>query len=146
MTASRGERSDKGQVALLVVGFAVVVLLLLAVVIDASVAYLRRQAIEALADGAALAAADGVQGDQVYTQGLGTYAEIDPVVAQRHVAEYLAATEATSQFPGLRWSVSPSGDSVTVHLSAPLDLPISPPGWADSAYVDGIASAVVPVS
>jgi hypothetical protein len=35
---------------------------------------------------------------------------------------------------------------VTVRLSAPVQLPITPPGWVDEAYVDGVASAVVPVT
>ena len=140
------QRTQAGQVSLLIVGFTVVVLLLIGVVVDASAAFLRRQALESLADGAALAAADGVQGRAVYTHGLGATAQIDPAVAQRYVAEYLAATGAAARFPGLQWSVEPAGDSVTVRLSAPLDLPISPPGWVDQAYVDGVASAVVPVS
>ena len=137
---------ERGQVSVLIVGFAAILVLLVGVVVDASAAFLQRQAMESLADGAALAAADGVQGEQVYTSGLGSMAYIDPVVAQRYVDAYLASTGATARFPGLRWSVEPSGDSVTVHLSAPLDLPFAPPGWVQTANVDGVASAVVPVS
>ena len=141
-----GRGADGGQVSLLIVGFTAILILLIGVVVDASAAFLQRQAIESLADGAALAAADGVQGEHVYTHGLGPMAQIDPVAAERYVADYLASTDAAAQFPGLRWSVEPSGDSVTVRLSAPMDLPIAPPGWVETAYVDGVASAVVPVS
>lgn len=140
------ETCQRGQVSVLIVGFAAILVLLVAVVVDASAAFLQRQALESLADGAALAAADGVQGEAVYTHGLGSTAQIDPVVAQRYVDAYLASSGAAAQFPGLRWSVDPAGNSVTVHLSAPLDLPLAPPGWVQTAYVDGVASAVVPVS
>ena len=143
---SRRIRGERGQVSLLIVGFAAMLILLVSVVVDASAAFLQRQAIESLADGAALAAADGVQGEQVYTGGLGSMAQIDPVVAQRYVDTYLASSGATTRFPGLRWSVHPAGDSVTVHLSAPINLPLAPPGWVQTATVDGVASAVVPVS
>jgi uncharacterized membrane protein len=50
----------------MIVGLAVVAIMLIGVVVDASAAYLRRSGLDSLADGAALAAADGVQGRQVY--------------------------------------------------------------------------------
>ena len=82
---SRGR--EAGQATVMVVGFAVVALLMVAVAVDASAAYLRRQGLDNLADGAALAAADGVQGRQVYEGGLGERARIDPVVARGYVLE-----------------------------------------------------------
>jgi hypothetical protein len=138
-------RRQSGQTALLILGFFLLAVLLVGVVVDASAAYLRRQALNGLADGAALAAADGVQGDQVYTGGLGETAQIDPVAARRYVATYLAQARAHARFDGLVYRVLPAGDSVTVHLSAPLDLPIPPPGWAGAPWIDGTASAAVPV-
>lgn len=138
-------RDHSGQATLLILGFFLVGVLLVGVVVDASAAYLRRQALNALADGAALAAADGVQGEQVYTGGLGEHALIDPVTAREHVATYLAQTDAHRRFPGLTYRVLPAGDSVSVHLSAPLDLPIPPPGWTGAPWIRGVASAAVPV-
>lgn len=132
-----------GQITLLVLGFFLVAVLLIGVVVDASAAYLQRQSLNALADGAALAAADGVQGEQVYAGGLGEYAEIDPVVAESYVRRYLADSGAGQRFPGLRWAVEHTGTSVTVRLAAPLDLPIPPPGSADTALITGSASSVV---
>jgi Putative Flp pilus-assembly TadE/G-like len=138
-------RREAGQATLLILGFFLIAVLLVGAVVDASAAYLRRQALNSLADGAALAAADGVQGEQVYTSGLGETALIDPVAAREYVATYLARTGAHARYPGLVYRVLPAGDSVTVHLSAPLDLPIPPPGWSGATWVDGVASAAVPV-
>ncbi len=137
--------TETGTVTVLVVGFVVVVGLLVAVVVDASAAYLRRQQVTALADGAALAAADGAQGEEVYTSGLGVRADIDPVQARAHVAAYLQRTEAAAAFPGLSWQVSTNGTEVQVRLAAPLELPITPSGWVGETSVDGVASAVVEV-
>jgi hypothetical protein len=53
----------------MIVGFFVVVALMCVVVIDASAAYLRRQQLGSLADGAALAAADGAQGSRCTRAG-----------------------------------------------------------------------------
>jgi len=138
-------RTESGQITVVLVGFFLVLGLLAAAVIDASAAYLRRQSLHSLADGAVLAAADGVQGEQVYTEGLGELAQVDPVVAQRSVGEYLQRTGALTQYPGLTWEVRSSGDSVTVWLAAPLRLPLSPPGWDDVVTISADASAVVPV-
>lgn len=137
---------ERGTITVLVVGFLVVLGLLCALVIDASAAYLRRQSVNGLADGAALAAADGAQGAGLYEQGLGRRAPIDPALADAAVADYVAATGAITTYPGLSWTVTTAGSTVTVRLSTPLDLPLDPAGWADSTMVSGTGSAVVQVS
>jgi uncharacterized membrane protein len=138
-------RDERGSIAPLIIGFALVVGVLVAVVVDASAAYLRRQGLDSLADAAALAATDGLQGESVYTHGLGARAEIDPVAARRYVADYLRSTGAPARYPGLGWSVSTTATTVTVRLSGPLDLPLRVPGVGASATITGTASAVVVV-
>ena len=145
MTRRTG-RSDCGTITVLVVGFVVVLGLLTAMVVDASAAYLRRESVNGLADGAALAAADGAQGTGVYERGLGEQAPIDPAVARAAVAEYLRSTGADAAYPGLSWQVTATGTAVTVQLSAPLDLPLDPAGWTDTSPVVGTGAAIVQVS
>lgn len=139
-------RGERGQVTVLIVGFATVAALMVGVVVDASAAYLRREGLDAVADGAALAAADGIQGAQVYEGGLGERARIDPVAARRFVADYLRATQAASRFPGLACLVRTDDEHIVVRVSAPLDLPIDPPGWDHRPVVGATASSVVLVS
>ena len=145
MSTRTSARSEEGHVTVMIVGFFVVVALMCVVVIDASAAYLRRQQLGSLADGAALAAADGAQGLEVYEGGLGELAEVDAAAAQEHVQRYLATVGAAEEHPGLVASVHTDGNMVTVTLQAPLQLPISPPGWNGTTVVAGSASAVVPV-
>ena len=139
-------RDERGQTAVLIVGFFLVALLLVVVVVDASAAYLRRQELDALADGAALAAADGIQGSQVYEDGLGERAAIDPELARSYVADYLERLGARRDHPGLVPEVTVRGDSVEVVVHAPLELPFVPPGWTSGTRVTGRASAFVAVS
>ena len=141
-----GTRGEAGQTSLLIIGFAIVVVMLVTVVVDASAAYLRRQGLDSLADGAALAAADGVQGRQVYEGGLGDRADIDPVAAEGYVADYLAAVGAGRRYPGLTYSVGATTEAVVVRVSAPLDLPLVPPGWDRRPVVTGTAASFVVVS
>ncbi len=140
------DSGENGQTSLMIIGFAVVVLLMVVVVVDASAAYLRRQGLGSLADGAAVAAADGIQGEQVYQQGLGERAQIDPAVARAYAADYLAASGAAAKYPGLSYSVQSTTDSVVVRVSAPLELPFSPPGWEDRPVITGTAASYVVVS
>ncbi len=106
---SKPRRSERGSVTPLIIGFAVVVAMLVAVVVDASAAYLRRQGLNSAADAAALAATDGIQGEEVYTHGLGERAEIDPAAARRYVADYFASSGIRRRFPGLDYSVADDG-------------------------------------
>jgi|SRR3954447_6112575 len=139
-------RDERGQTTLLIIGFAIVAIMLVAVVVDASSAYLRRTGLDSVADGAALAAADGVQGRQVYEGGLGERAQIDPAVARRDVAEYLRDTGAAARYPGLTVHVEAGTDRVVVHVAAPLELPITPPGWDRRPTISGTAASFVVVS
>jgi hypothetical protein len=145
-TAPCHRRCDFGQTSLLIVGLAVVVVMLVAVVVDASAAYLRRQGLDSLADGAALAAADGLQGQQVYEGGLGERALIDPRAAELFVAGYLNTVRAAQKYPGLSYSVEAAADRILVRVSAPLDLPLTPPGWKTRPMITGTAVCFVVVS
>ena len=130
----------------MIVGFFVVLVMTVAVVVDASAAYLRRQALSSLADGAALAAANGLQGEHVYTSGLGERAVLDPGSARELVASYLADVGAGRNHPGLSHSVVTRGERVVVRVGAPLDLPIPVPGVVGRTRVTATAAAVVLVA
>ena len=138
--------AERGQVTVMIIGFFLVVGLLTVVVVDASAAYLRNQSLNSLADGAALAAVDGIEGEQVYGGDLDDRAEIDPELAEQYVEQYLDDIGAHDDYPALAWDVHLVGERAVVEISAPLTLPFSPPGWDDSSIVTGEASAVVPVT
>ena len=139
-------RTERGSITPLIVGFAFLVAVLVAVVVDASAAYLRRQGLNSVADAAALAATDGLQGDRVYAHGLDDLAEIDAEAARRYVGDYLRSSDAFARYPGLDWTVSTSATTVVVRVIAPLDLPLRVPGVGETATVTGTAAAVVVVS
>lgn len=139
-------RGEAGSVAPLIIGFALILATLVAVVVDASAAFLRRQSLDSLADAAALAATDGLQGEQVYTHGLGEKAAIDAATARRYAAAYLAGSGARARYPGLSARVSTRGDVVVVRLSAPLRLPLRVPGVLGETVVTGQAASEVLVS
>jgi len=142
---SKHGRDERGQTAVLIIGFAVVVAMTVVVVVDASAAYLRRQALNTLADGAALAAVDGVREEQVYVGGLGESAVVDPAAAAQRVRTYLASSGALDAYPGLRHSVRAEDDRVVVRIVAPLELPFGVPGTASTADVGATAAAVATV-
>ncbi|MCW2797261.1 Tad domain-containing protein [Nocardioides sp.] len=143
----RRPRDQRGQVSLLIVGFAVVLAMAVALVVDATAAYLQRQGLDTLADGAALRGADlGATGREVYEGGLPderlrlTAARVRPAVAA-----YLREVGAYAKYPGLTYDVrvDPGTSSVTVSLHAPLDLPLTIPGSPDHPSIGADGSAVV---
>lgn len=140
-------RDERGSTTVLIIGFAVVLLMLVAVVVDASAAYLRRQALDNLADGAALAGADaGASGEDVYTTGVDEERlQLFADSARAGVDDYLNRSGAYADHPGLRVAVSvdPGTRSVTVRLRAPLELPLSIPGSPERATIGATGSAIV---
>jgi len=141
----RRGHDERGQTAVLIIGFTLVIVMMVVVVVDASAAYLRRQALSSLADGAALAAADGIAGEQVYTSGLGDRATIDPLAARALVDAHLAAVGAGRSYPGMTYGVETARDRVVVRVAAPLALPLPLPGVVERTWVTGTAAAVIAV-
>ena len=147
MGRAETRRSERGSVTPMIIGFAAFLLVLIAVVIDASAAYLQRQGLTTLADGAALQGADlGSVG--AYTAGV-PEVRLAQNAEQVHeaVGEYLRATGAYRTYPGLshRVSVERSTQVVTVTVRAPLDLPLAVPGVRSSPVVVATGRAVVTV-
>ena len=100
-------RDQRGQTSVLIIGFAVVLLLMVGVVVDSSAAYLQRQGLDTLADGAALAGADEVRGSGVYEDGLtGERAPLDAAAARAAVQDYLTGIGAYDDHPGLSFDVA----------------------------------------
>lgn len=139
------QRDQRGSSTPLILAFVAIVLLLVAVVVDASAAYLTRQRLDALADGAALQGADqGAQGSDAYDGGLaGGDLRISQREAEQAVRAYLRDIGATVDHPGLRAVVRVDGDRVVVELVAPLDLPLTVPGAPAWSEVRSTGSAVV---
>lgn len=140
-------RDERGQVTVLIVGFALVLVMAVVVVTDASAAYLQRQGLDSLADGAALYAADlGATGS--YADGLSDERLLQEEESVKGaVATYLALTGAAERFPGIRVrvDVDPVARSVTVALDAPLDLPLTVPGSPSAPRVGASSTAAVTV-
>ncbi|WP_328996432.1 pilus assembly protein TadG-related protein [Kribbella sp. NBC_01245] len=124
----------------LIIGFAAVVLLMVAVVTDISKAFLVRRDLDATADGAVLAAANGLA---LHRDQTGATAEIDLDEATRLTGEYLEAVNAESTFDGLTWSTTVDGQTVIVTLTSTVDLPFEPPGWDTTPEITSNAAAII---
>jgi uncharacterized membrane protein len=146
--ADRWRRDERGTVTVLIIGLAVVLLMMTAVVTDASAAYLQSQGLDTLADGAALTGADaGASGDETYAGGLGPDLRLDAGLARAAVLTYLHRTGAYARFPGLtvHVSVDPAAQRVVVDVHAPIHLPLHVPGSPEHATIGATGAATVGV-
>ncbi|MFT4300057.1 MAG: pilus assembly protein TadG-related protein [Aeromicrobium sp.] len=125
-------RRDDGQITLLTVGLFAVLGVLAAVVVNASDAFLERQRLNGLADGAAIEAADALDLAAYYDDGQMT---LDLGAARARVAEHVADT------PGVRvLEVRLDGDRVTVRLAQDISLPLAPPGMPSTTTITAEAT------
>lgn len=142
-------RTESGQTTVMIVGLAVVLLMAIGVVVDATAAYLHRQGLTNVADGAALAGADAGSRNEpsLYGEGIGSAVRLEQkrAAAETAVVDYLRAIGAHAEYPGLTWDVAfdPARASVVVSVRAPLDLPLTVPGSPERASISARAAAVV---
>ena len=123
---------ERGTVTVMTVGFLLLLGLLTVVVVNSSSAFLERQRLNNLADGAALSAADGLDEAGFYTD---RRVVLDPEEARQLVSDYLSGEEVQVA------DVSTDGDTVSVHLERHLDLALTPPGWASRTTIVADANA-----
>lgn len=125
-------RREQGTVTIMTIGFLLLLGLLTVVVVDSSAAFLERQRLNNLADGAALAAADGLDEPGFYRD---RRVVLDPGEAHRLVRDYLAGEGVDVV------DVSAQGDTVSVHLERTIDLALAPPGWTSRSTIVADATA-----
>ena len=142
-------RGQHGQATVMIVGVAIVLAMAVALVVDASAAYLQRQGLDTVADGAALRGADlGATGEEAYTHGVPDQdLALTPAAVRAAVHDYLVGTGAYARYPGLTFEVVVDAPArrVSVSVHAPLDLPLTVPGSPESASIGATGAAVVQV-
>jgi uncharacterized membrane protein len=115
---------DRGSVLILGVGLIAVVLLAVAVLVDASAAFVQRQQLFALADAAALAGAQALDLDAYYAEGASAATQLDVGSVPGRVRAHLTRSRAAETVSGLTIDrISSDGRQVVVVMSAPLRLP-----------------------
>ena len=126
-------QDDAGQIMPLVLIFALIALSLVIAVVDATAVHIQRNRLYAVADAAALDAADAVDSQQLYAQGGLVLVEGDRPVplsdrsVRRSVADYLSnatAQERLSEIAVVDPTGSPQPGTAEVTLTARAQLPI----------------------
>ena len=123
---------ERGQITIMTIGFLTVVLMLAVVVVDASHAFLERRELDNLADGAAIAAADGLDEARFYTAGR---VEIDARSSRERVARYLQDADVRVL------AVRLVDDHVVVRLERTVELVLAPPGFPVRTTIRAEATA-----
>lgn len=125
-------RREGGTITVMTVGFLVFLGLVAVVVVNSSAAFLQRQQLDNVADGAARAAADGLSRDTFYETGDVT---LDPAEARELVDGYVTA-------PDIRIvQVSTDAEQVAVRLERRVSLAFAPPGWDPRTTIVSEATA-----
>ncbi|MGB4325243.1 MAG: Tad domain-containing protein [Candidatus Nanopelagicales bacterium] len=111
--------SERGSIMLLGIGFTGVCLLALAVVTDASSAFIQQRNLQSYADSIALAGAQGIDRSEYYRSGATESTRLDPQVVRSTIEGQIRAFDVPNQ---PRVEFSSNGTAVSVFVKAPLRL------------------------
>ena len=112
-------KSEDGSVLLFGLGLSIAALMIATVAINVAAVWTTRNVLDGIADGAALAAAQAIDADVVYQDGIGTRLRISENTARSRVRQYVQAANVRSQVTqfSIR-TIKVSGTSVTVTVQA----------------------------
>ena len=149
-TLRRLRSGDSGQLTIMIIGFAVIVMLLVTLIANTSKAFLWRRSLSSWADAAALAATQTAGEDAIFAGGLTGNLPVDEGAAEAFVADYLDRQHLTERYPGLAVAVAVDEGAgvVTVTLSATMPLAFVndvTDALGRGVRVEGSASAAAPL-
>lgn len=136
-----GQGADEGRIALLSLGFALLAMVLVLVITSATAVHLQRKRLYAIADVAAVDAADAVDEDAYYAAG-GLRAGAVPLsdaTVRASVEAYLRSSGAAQELSGVRVGAgtgSPDGTTAQVDLVAVLRPPFA--AFVPAAFANGV--------
>ena len=145
----RRVRGDDGQVLLLSIAYGVLALLLVTAVVSASSVHLQRKRLLALADLAALAAADALDHAAYYNGGLSeddSLVQLTPASVQAAARVHLASSPEAARFTDLTLvsATTEDGRTAEVRLRALAQVPllsaVTAP-WSDGVVLQVTARA-----
>lgn len=113
---------ERGQLIPLIIGFGVIILLLCSVVVDAAQAFTYRRALNAIADGAVLAATNGIDKEAIYQGGVQDRVIISEQLAEAEVDEYVEQGDYDLVTCGA--DVNAALTETTVTCNGTMELPI----------------------
>lgn len=120
-------KDETGNIMLLGIGFIMVILTAIAVTTEATSAYLQRADLQARADAAVLAGAQGIDYDAYYRFGASEATTLVPSSAISLVQRSLAQSIAVDPIPGMQIdSATVVNGTIELGLSAPLQLTFFP--------------------
>ncbi len=138
---------DEGSVLVLMLGFAVLAMLLVAVVTDASALYLTRRSLAGSADGAALAAVQELDRAAFYTGEPGAAIPLDPDAAAGAVRDYVRRAGLADRYEAFEVTevdVGPEVVTVSFRCFRTLPFPGVAGGTTGTVLVEATATARAP--
>jgi len=119
MKCKRKFARDEGSIILFGIGLSIAGLMIATVSINVASIWVTRNVLDGVADGAALAAAQAIESDAIYRDGLGAKLRLNESLAKTRVNQYVVAAKVRSQIQQFSVrSVVVSGTAVTVTVQA----------------------------
>jgi Flp pilus assembly protein TadG len=142
-----GDRGDEGTIMILMFVLAAVIAAVVTVIVDASTVFLAERQLQAVADGAAAAAAEHADVGSIYRSGAGDNLPLSAAEVTTAVNDYVAVPGRRPHECGGTEKVvvaSTDGQTVTVGLTCQVPLPfvaVVAQLWSKGVTIDVVAHA-----
>lgn len=119
MKISKSISKDQGSILLFGIGLSLAGLMIATVSINVAAIWVTRNVLDGIADGAALSAAQAIDANSVYRDGLSTNLRLNESLARSKVNQFVLVADVRSQVQEFSVrSVTVSGSTVTVTVQA----------------------------
>lgn len=117
-------KRDDGSIMMLAIGLAVIVVMVVATAVNITSLWIARSELNSLSDGAALAGAQAVDTNSVYTDGIAGGVVLNAAEARLRVRAYVSRTDSDSGLSHVAIArISVERTTVTVALTADATVP-----------------------
>ena len=124
MTRMKHLSDERGSVLTLGLGLSLAALMVITVAVNISSVWVARHSLDSVADGCALAAAQAVDVQAIYRDGVTSRIPLNQTLARQYVASYLAKGNVRAQFTNFTVrSVRVTHSQVRVEVQAVAHLP-----------------------
>lgn len=136
-------KKDEGSILVLGAGLSVIAIAMITTLVNISTLWIARNALDSVADGAAIAAVQAIDTRTIYTEGLGQSLRINGTASRARAQMYVNKANTQGELHSIRiTAITVGAQSVSITLASDIQLPFGYLAATKSVSASSRANAV----